>query len=84
MSQIYTAELPLRNLIGVEDAGLITESRSIPMGQGILAAGTILGLDGTKATAATVTELHRAPAFCPGLFYRYRPGRCHWQPPGYV
>jgi len=61
MSQIYTTEIPVRNLLGVEDAGLVTESRSIPAGQGILHAGCLLEVDGTKSTEATLTELRRAP-----------------------
>jgi hypothetical protein len=61
MSQIYTTEIPVRNLLGVEDAGLVTESRSIPAGQGILHAGTLLEFSGIKATSDTWPELRRAP-----------------------
>jgi hypothetical protein len=48
---LFTTELPNRNLLGVENAGLVTESRSIPAGQGLLAAGTLLQADGTKSTS---------------------------------
>jgi len=61
MSQIYTTEIPVRNLLGVEDAGLVTESRSNAAGQGNLHAGCLLEVDGTKSTEATLTELRRAP-----------------------
>ena len=46
MSQILTTQLPNRNLLGIEDAGLVTESRSIPANQGLLLAGRLLKADG--------------------------------------
>ena len=52
MPTILDITLPVRNLLGVEPASLITRSQSIPNGQGVLAAGTLLLIDGTKATAA--------------------------------
>lgn len=52
MSQIYTTEIPVRNLLGVEDAGLVTESRSIQAGQGILKAGTLLQENGAKSSSS--------------------------------
>src|SRR5262249_17312821 len=49
MSSIFTTELPVRNLLGVERAGLVTRSQSIPAAQGILPAGTLLLANGNKS-----------------------------------
>ena len=48
MPTILDLNLPVRNLLGVEPASLITRSQSIPNGQGVLAAGTLLAANGTK------------------------------------
>ena len=52
MPPIFSTELPLRNLTGVEDGGLITESVSIPRGQGVLKAGCLLQPNGVRSVGA--------------------------------
>lgn len=63
MPEILHSELPVRNLLGVEDAGLVTESRAIPAGQGLLKAGTLLRADGNRGLATDTNQLHSVLAF---------------------